>query len=100
MGHNRAHDPSHPEERMSDFPTAGDPAYSDPDTLGVIPPVVAITYCGWCGTSLTKGSHVTCRAHLEAEPPRHCTTCRRELRVETTADGWTAVCKKHGEIHG
>lgn len=100
MGHNRAHDFRHPGPRMSDFPTAGDPAPSDSDTLGAIPPAVTVTYCSWCGNSLTKGSHVTCRASLEQEPPRHCSSCRRELRVTTEGRRWSAVCKKHGESSG
>lgn len=86
---------------MSDFPTAGDPPPGDSDTLGAIPPVVSVTYCGHCGTSLTKGSHVVCRQRLAIEPATYCTTCRRELRdVAVTGDGWTATCKKHGEVTG
>ena len=41
---------------MTDLPTAGDSGWSDPDTLGAIPPVVAVTYCGHCGKSATKGN--------------------------------------------
>ena len=39
---------------MSDIPTAGDSGWSDPDTLGAIPPVRTVTYCGYCGESATK----------------------------------------------
>lgn len=85
---------------MSDLPTAGDSGWSDPDTLGAIPPVRTITYCGYCGESASKKSHVLCRQRLEVEPPTMCTTCRRQLTVEETPDGWVAHCKKHGETSG
>ncbi|WP_435200672.1 hypothetical protein [Janibacter sp. GS2] len=85
---------------MSDFPTAGDPSYSDPDTLGAIPPVVSVTYCADCGASANRGSHIACRQHLEVLPPTYCTTCRRQLTVESQGSEWTATCKKHGETTG
>lgn len=86
---------------MSDFPTPGDPAPGDSDSLGAIPPVVSVTYCGHCGRSLNKGSHVVCRTSLDREPATYCTTCRRQLtEVQVTDDGWTARCKKHGEVTG
>lgn len=85
---------------MSDLPTAGDSGWSDPDTLGAVPPVVAATYCGHCGTSATKGNHVRCRAEIDAHGPTYCTTCRRTLTVERSGDSWTATCKKHGETTG
>lgn len=85
---------------MTDLPTAGDSGWSDPDTLGAIPPVVAITYCAHCGGSASKGSHILCRQRLDVEPPVHCTTCRRTLMIETDGAAWTATCKKHGETTG
>lgn len=85
---------------MTDLPTAGDSGWSDPDTLGAIPPVIAVTYCGHCGDSANRGNHVLCRQRLAVEPPVHCTTCRRELAVERDRSGWTGTCKKHGETNG
>lgn len=85
---------------MSDFPTAGDSSWSDPDTLGAIPPVVSITYCEYCGDSASRKTHVLCRQRLELEPPRHCATCRRRMNVQITPRGWVAECKKHGETTG
>lgn len=85
---------------MSDFPTAGDPSFSDPDTLGAIPPVVSVTYCAECGTSANKGSHIACRKRLESRAPTYCTTCRRQLAVESDGTEWRATCKKHGESSG
>ncbi len=85
---------------MTDLPTAGDSGWSDPDTLGAIPPVVAVTYCGHCGTSASKGNHVLCRQELAAHAPTYCTTCRRKLTVATEGTTWTATCKKHGETSG
>lgn len=85
---------------MSDLPAAGDSHWSDPDTLGAIPPVRTVTYCGHCGESASKKSHVLCRQRLEQGPPQYCPTCRRRLTVEETADGWVAECKKHGETSG
>ena len=85
---------------MSDFPTAGDPGFSDPDTLGAIPPVVSVTYCADCGNSANRGSHIACRKHLETQPPTYCTTCRRQLTVHLEGREWTATCKKHGESSG
>lgn len=85
---------------MSDLPTAGDSGWSDPDTLGAIPPVRTVTYCGACGESASKKSHVLCRQQLETGPPRYCATCRRELTVRESGDEWVATCKKHGETSG
>lgn len=85
---------------MTDLPTASDSGWSDPDTLGAIPPVVAMTYCAHCGNSANKGNHVLCRQRLAAEPPVHCTTCRRTLAVESSGREWTATCKKHGQTTG
>lgn len=85
---------------MSDFPTAGDPGYSDPDTLGAIPPVVSVTYCAHCGESANRGSHIACRQRLQVQPPTHCTTCRRRLRVDSRGTEWVAICKMHGESSG
>lgn len=85
---------------MSDYPTAGDSSYSDADTLGAIPPVVAATYCQHCGRSRTKGGHTACAKALATTPPTYCTSCRRELEVTASCDSWTAVCKKHGERTG
>lgn len=86
--------------RMTDLPTAGDSGWSDPDTLGAIPPVIAMTYCARCGESASRKNHVLCRQRLQVEPPVHCTTCRRALTVETRGDAWTATCKKHGTHTG
>lgn len=86
--------------RMTDLPTAGDSGWSDPDTLGAIPPVVAVTYCASCGRSANKGNHVLCRERLRVEPPVHCTTCRRELAIVRSGSQWSATCKKHGETSG
>lgn len=85
---------------MSDYPTAGDPGYSDSDTLGAIPPVVAATYCEHCGNSKNKGAHGACRRRLQLEPPRYCSSCRRRMKVQVTPDGWTADCVKHGQSTG
>ena len=85
---------------MSDIPTAGDSGWSDPDTLGAIPPVRTVTYCGYCGESATKKSHVLCRPGLALAPPRFCTSCRRRMKVQVTPDGWEAECKKHGTTTG
>lgn len=85
---------------MSDLPYAADTSYSDADTLGAIPPVVAAMYCTHCGTSRHRGSHASCDEALLTTPPRYCSSCRRTLRVETVGTGWTAVCKKHGETTG
>jgi hypothetical protein len=85
---------------MSDLPTAGDSGWSDPDTLGAIPPVVSITYCGHCGESASKKNHVLCRERLKLEPPRYCASCRRRMKVQVTPGGWVAECSKHGETSG
>lgn len=82
----------------SSLPFAGDPGYSDPDTLGTIPPVVAATYCPHCGESRHRGVHVQCRRQPPSEPPTYCTTCRRRLAVERAGESWTADCVKHGQV--
>lgn len=84
----------------SELPYAGDSGYSDPDTLGSIPPVVAASYCGHCGETRHRGDHVRCRRQLQLEPPRFCSSCRRRMKVQVTPDGWTADCVKHGQISG
>ena len=76
---------------MTDLPTAGDSGWSDPDTLGAIPPVVAVTYCGHCGTSANKGNHVLCHEELAAHAPTFCTTCRRTLTVTTEGTTFAAI---------
>ena len=85
---------------MSDIPYAADSGYSDPDTLGAIPPVVAATYCAHCGRSANKSNHAACTQALATTPPTYCTTCRRELTVTSEGQQWTATCKKHGESSG
>ena len=57
-------------------------------------------FCGHCGRSVPGEDHATCRAHLELEPPRFCTACRRRMKVQVTPRGWSATCVQHGTVSG
>lgn len=41
-------------------------------------------------------AHQGCAHHLEMEPPRYCSECRRRLKVQVSPLGWRAECSRHG----
>lgn len=69
-------------------------------------------YCGHCGGDLQEeaydggpvppsyahqpDAHQGCAHHLEMEPPRFCSECRRRLKVQVSPLGWRAECSRHG----
>ena len=55
-------------------------------------------FCGHCGGSVPGEDHEACGAHLELEPPRFCTACRRRMKVQVTPRGWSATCVEHGTV--
>ncbi|MEV8514724.1 hypothetical protein [Dactylosporangium sp. NPDC051484] len=57
------------------------------------------TYCDRCGEALTGGSHATCAAARELEPPRYCPQCRRRMKVQVLPAGWSAACVEHGVLN-
>ncbi len=53
-------------------------------------------FCRWCGTPAGGCDQVSCRRELD--PPRHCPTCGRGLRVVVIPTGFTARCRDHGIV--
>jgi hypothetical protein len=52
-------------------------------------------YCRGCGRESSECDG-TCRGPLD--PPRFCPECGRKLDVQVTPQGFTARCRKHGEL--
>nr|WP_166387807.1 hypothetical protein [Catellatospora methionotrophica] len=61
-------------------------------------PTVETTYCDRCGEPTGTGTHDSCRAARQLEPPRFCTHCRRRMKVQVVPTGWTATCAEHGTL--
>jgi hypothetical protein len=61
---------------------------------------MTVLWCDRCGGASTDGgSHESCLAARELEPPRFCPECRRRMKVQVLPAGWSAVCVEHGETH-
>lgn len=53
-------------------------------------------FCRWCGSPEGTCDQVSCRRELD--PPRHCPTCGRRLRVVVIPTGYRAACRDHGPL--
>ena len=53
-------------------------------------------FCRWCGTAAGGCDQTSCRRQLD--PPRHCPSCGRRLRVLVTPGGVRASCRDHGDV--
>jgi ribosomal protein S18 acetylase RimI-like enzyme len=65
--------------------------------LDLLTYALPLTVCGLCGQ---PGSHPSCLAALELEPPRFCTQCGRRMVVQVHPTGWSAKCVEHGTAVG
>ncbi|MHB1536225.1 MAG: biotin synthase auxiliary protein BsaP [Acidimicrobiales bacterium] len=56
-------------------------------------------HCAGCGLPVA-GCNTAGACTGPFEPPRHCTTCGKRLRVVIIPTGWTATCREHGDAGG
>ncbi|WP_208029653.1 biotin synthase auxiliary protein BsaP [Rhabdothermincola sediminis] len=53
-------------------------------------------WCRWCGARAGACDQAACRRALD--PPRHCPSCGRRLRVVVIPTGFEATCREHGPL--